>query len=78
MPITVSSSGEMIELGTDVPARVIVMEAVRRDGHCEKFDIEIEAQAIDWEGLDDAIVRLEITDVEIPTGLLAWVPGASA
>lgn len=70
VPITIEHSGDAIAPGDRVPGRITVMEEVRRDGAARGF--RIDGPVDDWTGLDEAIVWLEVQDVDVPAGRLAW------
>ncbi len=52
--------------GADVPARVVMMEQYRRDRAATWFTVGVEADAIDWTGLDEAAAALSRADVFPP------------
>lgn len=69
VPIIIDHNGDTIAAGARVPGRIVVMEKVRRDKRCEGFTV---GAVDDWSGLDEAIVWLEVLDVELPQW---WVLG---
>lgn len=76
VPLRVLALGVDVEPGERVPGRVVALEVFRRTGRCQGVEVGAEVDAIDWRGLEDAIVWLDQQDVHGPQGVR--VPRAQA
>lgn len=76
LQLVVTTLRDPIAHGADVPGRIVVCEVLRRDGWAAGIDTGgADLEAVDWSGLDDAIVRLEVSDLDVAPELVGPAGG---